>query len=239
MGIEGVYIFKADSGITLYSKKEVDVQEDLFSAFLSALKGFFNSFSLGGLSSFASENYIVYLASSNNVLTALIVDTKDKSDKFFNIAYDICTEFYKNYKQVVDTKSAVMVPNKENFDVVLQNIKDKYEDEETVVQHELIQLYKVSNTGDLELFTYENEDQLYRESLFIALNFVTHQIFIVENPGNSPSNRLLFLAGKAVAEMNQKEFKSEFSVRNVSDPWDLERVISQIKNLITGESIQI
>ena len=71
MTIEGVYIFKSDSGITLYSKKEVDVQEDLFSAFLSALKGFFNSFSLGGLSSFASENYIVYLPMINQTSTLI------------------------------------------------------------------------------------------------------------------------------------------------------------------------
>ena len=100
MGIEGVYIFKSDSGITLYSKKNVDVQEDLFSAFLSALKGFFNSFALGGLSSFASENYIVYLASNNNVLTALVVSNDDKSDKYFNIAFEICVEFFKEYKSV-------------------------------------------------------------------------------------------------------------------------------------------
>ena len=238
MGIEGVYIFKSDSGITLYSKKNVDVQEDLFSAFLSALKGFFNSFALGGLSSFASENYIVYLASNNNVLTALVVSNDDKSDKYFNIAFEICVEFFKEYKSVVESRNAVNVKNKERFDVILDNILSKSEELSTT-QQELIKLYKVSSNGDLELLDFINEDHLYNQNLFIAVNFVTKQVYVVENSELSPSNRLLFLAGKAVNELNQKEFKSEFTVRNVSDPWDLERIIDQIKNLLTGESIKL
>ena len=128
------------------------------------------------------------------------------------MAYEICIAFYSSYKQVVDSKNAVHVPNKENFDIVLQNIKDKYDDE-VVVEQELIHLYKVTKTGELESFNFQNEDQLYNLNLFVALNFVTKQIFIVENPQNSPSNRLLFLAGKAISELNQKEFKSEFSVQ--------------------------
>jgi hypothetical protein len=62
MDIVAVLLFKSDSGSTLYSRKSKDVQEDLFSAFLTALKSFFSDFALGGLSTFASEEFIVYLA---------------------------------------------------------------------------------------------------------------------------------------------------------------------------------
>ncbi len=236
--IAGIYLFKADSGIPLYSQKTVNVQEDLFSAFLSALKQFFNSFSLGGLSSFASEDYIFYLASANNVLTAIIVDNKQKSDKFFNLAYKISIEFYNNFKNIVDTKSSVIAPKKEIFDPILDKILDQF-DKTSTEHQELIKLYKVLSNGELEQFSFFSERQLYELTIFVAVNFVTKQIFVIENYEENVSSRLLFMASKAVSNMNQREFKSEFSIRNVSDPWDMERVIQQISKLLKGESLKL
>ena len=180
MSLKGIYIFKSDSGITLYSKKKVDVQEDLFSAFLSALKGFFSSFALGGLSSFASENFIFYIATAHNVLTALIVDNKAKSDKYFNLAYDISVKFYDTYKSLVDSKVGIKIPNKEQFDNVLDEMVTAFESSEPV-QLDLIHLYKVTNNGDLVTFVFSDEDQLFKEELFVAVNVVTKKNYIVEN----------------------------------------------------------
>ena len=118
--IKGIFIFKVDSGITLYSEKMVDVQEDIFSAFLSAMKVFFNSLALGGLSSFSSENFTFYLTTENNCLTALVIDDKNKSDKFFNLAYEISVQFYKKYQNFVDTNMIINIPNKDHFDAILE-----------------------------------------------------------------------------------------------------------------------
>jgi hypothetical protein len=238
MKIAGVYIFKSDSGITLYSRRTVGVEEDLFSAFLSALKGFFSSFSLGGLSSFASENFIIYLASANNVLTALIVENNFKSDKYFSLAYEICLKFYENYKKVVDSQTSIHVPNKEAFDAILDAIVQKM-DKNSENQQEFIKLYNVSKNGELEIFEFTSEDDLYKRPLFIVANFVTKQIFVIENPNATISSRLLFLANKSITNLNANEFKSEFTVRNVSDSWDLERVIKQVSTLLLHESIKI
>ena len=236
MSLKGIYIFKSDSGITLYSKKKVDVQEDLFSAFLSALKGFFSSFALGGLSSFASENFIFYIATSNNVLTALIVDSNAKSDKYFNLAYDISVKFYNTYKSLVDSKVGINIPDKEQFDILLDEMVSSFESSEPV-QLDLIHLYKVTNAGDLVSFSFSNEEQLYNEELFITVNLVTKKIFIVENSEQGVPSRKLFLANKSASKLNQDEHKSEFEVRNVSDPWDFERIIDMISKLIRKESI--
>ena len=238
MNIDGIYMFKGDSGIPLYSRKTVHVEEDLFSAFLSALKGFFQSFSLGGLSSFSSENFIFYLASANNVLTAIIVDNKFKSDKYFNLAYKICSEYYKNFKDIVDSSSSIISPSKSQFDPILDEIIDSFESD-SEEQKELIKLFKVLKAGDLEEFNFESEESLFNLPLFIAINYVTKQIFVIENSEEGVSSRLLFLANKSVTNLNQKELKSEFSVRNVSDPWDLERVVQIISKLLVGESFPV
>lgn len=236
--IAGIYLFQADSGISLYSRKTVNVEEDLFSAFLSALKQFFNSFALGGLSTFASENFIFYLASGNNVLTAIIVDNKNKSDRYFNLAFKINTEFYNQFKNIVDSKFSVKAPNKELFDPVLDKTLAQFD--KTPEEHqELIKLYKVLSSGELEQFSFFSERQLYELTIFVAVNFVTKHIFVVENYEESVSSRLLFMASNAVSNMNQREFKSEFAIRNVSDPWDMERVIQQISKLLRGEALKI
>ncbi len=238
MPIKGVYIFKADSGITLFSKKKVDVQEDLFSAFLSALKGFFSSFELGGLSSFSSETYIFYIATVNNVLTALIVDSKFKSDKYFNLAYDISVQFYNDYSKFVDSKNAITVPGAENYSTKLDDLIAQFEQNDSGPQ-ELINLFRITSSGELESFEFINQDNLFREELFIAVNLVTKKIFIVENDQQNVSSRKIFFANKAASKLNQESYKSEFSIRNVSDSWDLERIIEMISRLIKKESIFI
>ena len=107
------------------------------------------------------------------------------------------------------------------------------------IQLDLIHLYKVTNNGDLVSFVFSNEDQLYNEDLFVAVNLVTKKLFIVENTEQGVSSRKLFLANKAASKLNQTELKSEFEIRNVSDPWDFERIIDMISKLIRKESIAI
>ena len=238
MDIDGVYLFKSESGIPLYSRKNVDVEEDLFSAFLSALKGFFNSFALGGLSTFASDDYIFYLASANNVLTSLIVDNRRKSDKYFNLAYEISIQYYKKFKNTVDSDTSISSPPKEEFDPILDQIIEKFE-KTPEEQDELIKLYKINSDGGLEQFDFFTERELYDLAVFVAVNFVTKHIFIIENAEEDVPSRILFFANKAVSNMNQREFKSEFIIRNVSDPYALEMVVDQISKLLRGESIKI
>ena len=106
-------------------------------------------------------------------------------------------------------------------------------------QQELIKLYKLSKSNDLLPFEFINENQLFNQDLFVAVNVVTRQIFVIENAESNVSSRLLYLTNKAVTNLNQLEFKSEFAVRNVSDIWDFERLIGQITHILNKESIII
>ena len=230
--IKGIYIFKSDSGITLYSKKQVDLQEDFFSAFLSALKGFFSSLELGGLSSFASDQNFFYIASSNNVLTSIIVDINKRSDKYFSLAFEISKAFYKKFQQEVENKNAIIIPQLDQFDTILNQIIARYEDESAESDPQLLQLFKVENSGNLIPFSFSNEDQLYQTEIFLVVNAVTKQIIIVENPEIEVPSRKLFMAGKSASNMNQVAFKSEYHITNVSDEWGFERIIDMIIKLL-------
>ena len=231
MPIKGVLIFKSDSGITLYSKQNVDVQEDYYSAFLTALKGFFSSLDLGGLSTFSSDNFIFYLASVNNCLTSLMVESDFKSDKYFKLAFEISSQFYLQFKSQVDSKTSIMIKGKEHFDDVLDHLVAKYEHTTESDHQDIISLYNVNNSGDLEPFMYENEEQLRNQDLFLAVNSITKRIFIVENSSKPASSRKLFMAGKSASNLNQKDFKSEYQIRNVSDEFDFERILDMTKKI--------
>ena len=72
----------------------------------------------------------------------------------------------------------------------------------------------------------------------MAVNLITKQIYIMENDENV-SNRILFFANKLATNLNQREFRSEFEIRNISEPWDIERLIDQFNNLLSGENIKL
>ena len=236
ISIKGIFIFKSDSGITLYSKKLVDVQEDLFSAFLSAIKVFFNNLSLGGLLSFSSENYTFYLATENNCLTAIVVDNKNRSDKFFSLAYEISVQFYKSYQTFVDSKNVFNIPNKDQFDIILAKLISKFDETSSQIPKVMIRLYNVSENGELEPFEYSCDKQLFEKEIFIALNLITKKIYIIENAFKDVPRRKVFLATRSVDNLNQKEYKSEFHITHVTNEWDFERITEMIHKLLKRES---
>ncbi|MFW9930280.1 MAG: hypothetical protein ACFFD1_12870 [Candidatus Thorarchaeota archaeon] len=230
MNIEAVFIFKSDSGTSLYSRKKNDLQEDLFAAFLSALKSFFNDFKLGGLSSFSSDNYIVYLASSNNVLTSILVDKKFVSEKYYSLAYQISKEFYNRYKNIIESQNPIIDSSHIKFDQYLDNLLQNY-DVITESKKEIVRLYKINQDGEIESFDYINKDQLRTLSLFLYINSVTKHIYILENSEDVP-NRQLFFANRSASNLNQRNFKSEYLIQNISEPWDCERLIGQIDGIL-------
>lgn len=233
--ILGIYLFKANSGITLYSQAKQYIQEDMFSAFLSALKGFFTNLDLGGLSSFSSDDYFIYLTSANNVLTALIINIEDKSDRFFTLGYEICNRFYEEYSTIVDDKMSFFVPNKDKFDSILEDILFNF-DVTAQITNSYLSLFTVDNEGQLNPYEFITPQQLNVLDVFIVINTIVKKIFIIENPNRTISSRLLYLANKAATFINQMEYKSEFVIRNVSDPWDFERIVEQVSKLLLNES---
>ena len=241
MPIQGIYIFKSESGVSLYSEKMLDVHEDIFSAFLSAIKAYFKSLSVGGLLSFSTEYYIFYLSNFNNISTTLIVDLQEKErsdNKYFSLSYDICEQFYKDYKKYVNSEITPVIPNVNDLNSKITNLISKNE-QIIEKQQELIRLYKLSKSGELEQFEYQNERQLQNENIFVAVNNVTKKIYVVENSEYDIPGRLLYLANRGVTNLNNSYYKSQCSINNVSDHFDFERIVGVIDYLLSGLAIII
>ncbi|MHA1751515.1 MAG: hypothetical protein ACTSYZ_04020 [Candidatus Helarchaeota archaeon] len=95
--LHSVIIIKKDSGICLFSEKELDFDSTLFSGFLTAVQNFAENLKIGRLTSFVTNDKVVVISSSEQVIASLIVDLEDNIDDWFSKAYIICEEFEKKY----------------------------------------------------------------------------------------------------------------------------------------------
>ena len=93
MDIEGVVIFEAASGVPLYSKMKGKTDPSLFSSFVSAIGHFSKEMKLGGLSSFTTEEKVIYLASRERTITALISPKKKEYQEAYSLANELGRRF--------------------------------------------------------------------------------------------------------------------------------------------------
>jgi len=93
MDIEGVVIFEADSGIPLYSKMRGKTDPSLFSSFVSAIGHFSKQLKFGGLSSFTTEEKVIYLAPRDKTITALIAPKKKEYQEAYSLANELGRRF--------------------------------------------------------------------------------------------------------------------------------------------------
>jgi hypothetical protein len=106
------------------------------------------------------------------------------------------------------------------------------------IHPEVLKFYQIDSQGIGKEFSYISEDHLYSMSLFMVSNLVTNQIFILENDNTLP-RKTIFQANKFASNLNQQEHKSLFTIRNVSEPWDCERLIREFRNTLLGQEISI
>ncbi len=93
MDIEGVVIFEADSGVPLYSKMKGKTDPTLFSSFVSAIGHFAKQMKLGGLSSFTTEEKVIYLAPRDKTITVLIAPKKKEHQEAYSLANELGRKF--------------------------------------------------------------------------------------------------------------------------------------------------
>jgi hypothetical protein len=153
------------------------------------------------------------------------------------LAYDISDAFYKSHKSLVDSRSPIISDDAINFDKKLDGILDNFE-QVVETQREIIKLFQIEANGDVNQFDFVDSEHLNQLSAFIAMNLITKKIFIIENSEDIP-NRILFFANQFASNINQREYKSEFEIRNISEPWDVERLIDQFANLLSGKNLDL
>jgi len=96
LDIEGIVIFDAASGIPLFSRMKTKIEPSLFSSFISAIGHFTKELEFGGLSSFTTEEKVIYLAPREKIITALIAPKK----KEYQIAYSLANELGRQFEEI-------------------------------------------------------------------------------------------------------------------------------------------
>lgn len=105
MDVEGVVIFDAKSGIPLFSKLDKGIDPSLFSSFITAARHFSSELSLGGLSSFSTEEKVIFLAARAKTITALISPKSQEFQETYELACELGDQFENRY-EVNDGPSA-------------------------------------------------------------------------------------------------------------------------------------
>ncbi|MHA1380915.1 MAG: hypothetical protein ACTSRG_21320 [Candidatus Helarchaeota archaeon] len=99
--LKSVLILLKDSGILLFEEQFVDIdyESQLFTGLLTAVQNFCLEINIGECNVFSSDKYKVVTASTNFVITTLIIEKADPHlDSFWkNLGLDIGKHFEANY----------------------------------------------------------------------------------------------------------------------------------------------
>jgi hypothetical protein len=93
MDIEGIVIFDATAGVPLFSRMKTKIDPSLFSSFIAAIGLFSKELKFGGLSSFTTEEKVIYLAPRDKIITALIAPKKKEYDMAYSLANELGRQF--------------------------------------------------------------------------------------------------------------------------------------------------
>jgi len=93
LDIEGIVIFDAAAGVPLFSRMKTKTDPSLFSSFIAAIGHFSKELKFGGLSSFTTEEKVIYLAPRNKIITALISPKKKEYDQAYSLANELGRQF--------------------------------------------------------------------------------------------------------------------------------------------------
>ncbi|MFW9997992.1 MAG: hypothetical protein ACFFD4_38475, partial [Candidatus Odinarchaeota archaeon] len=240
--------FDSISGLPLFSKvDDQKIDSTLFSGFMAAARNFFSQLSLGGLSSFTTENKNVFIAAKTRIITAVVTSEQTNYRTGYSIAYEI-SEMFENTYEIPQANLRMDQSQYQNFSQKLDKFLNNYHllrqigedtgidyEDQTPVQSELlakiIYLYTMNRQGELVSIVSQEKDDLLSYPLLIIVNTIIKRIYILENDEDIP-NRLLFLASDAATKINNQRWKNEFLIRDVSDPLDCERLIDQVCTLM-------
>ncbi len=228
--IDGVIIFDSITGVPLFSKVDESIDTEHFSGFVTAAKTFFSTLSLGGLLSFTTEEKFIFLAARTRVVTAIITSTVLDPKKIYSLAYEI-TEAFDNKFRISESERILNIRDFNSFSNVLTQLIERKRSTPFKVDDKVIFFYTVDQEGELTSLPYNDQTDLSSYPVLIVVNSLIKQIYVLQNDENI-SNRILFLAGRAVSNLNRQHWKSEYRIRNISDTLECRFLLDQASNLI-------
>jgi hypothetical protein len=121
LDIEGVIIFDSQSGIPLFSRLKGDVDPSLFSSFIAAVGHFSNEMKMGGLSSFTTEEKVIYLAARERIITALVAPKKPEYQLAYSLARELGRRFEEEHHSVIAAPSSSPISEYSEFQIVVDD----------------------------------------------------------------------------------------------------------------------
>jgi len=88
-----------------------------------------------------------------------------------------------------------------------------------------LEIYTVDDGG--ELITLETKSDLTTYSILIVCNTVIKKIFLMKLK-EKVSQRHMFFAGRSASNLNIKRFKNEFTIRDITDPLEIEMLLEKV-----------
>jgi len=242
MQIEGVIIFDSNSGLLLFSKIDESVDSAMFSSFVWSIKEFFSELSLGGLSSFTTEDKTIFLASKSKIITAMITSGLPDYKKGYFTAFNICHDFASSYD--ISDSGVSDLSKYHGFSSHLEELllihtstdeqRTPTKSLEDPISSELhgktVHIYTVDLQGDPIAINLTSKTDLSSYSILIIANTIIKRISVLENK-EGVSSQLLFYANRTADRLNNQLWKSEFQTQHISDPYDCENLIDQAKSL--------
>ncbi len=127
MLFEGVVIFEARSGIPLFYKlKKNDMDPAMLASFIAAARHFLQDLHIGGLTSFSTAEKVIFLASTERTVAALIASKNPDFQEFSEVALEMCEEFERRY-EIPERPQPIMYTDFENVaEELLNKIKDPF-----------------------------------------------------------------------------------------------------------------
>jgi len=215
--IKGIVIIEAHSGLPLFSRLSPKIDSTIFSGLITAIKNLSEELTLGGLSSFTTESYEVYISAGKKVVVALLMENVDKP-----VAYQlpnlICTKFEEIYNipDIPDTNDYL------GFNATLEEIiKDFFAIEDSHL------LYVYNEADKFILTKVVSAKEVIEHSILIHCSIPDKRIYILYNKDDIPS-RIKYLANKEAKRINSELSNNQFTIRDIYDKIELEYMFSKI-----------
>jgi len=126
LDIEGVVIFEAKSGIPLFSKMRGNTDPLLFTSFITAARHFSSELSLGGLSSFSTDEKVIFLAQGDRVVTVLITPKSQEFQETLEFASELGEMFESRYEVPERPQPHMYADFKPVVDEMLKRVKNPF-----------------------------------------------------------------------------------------------------------------
>ncbi len=126
MSFEGIVIFEARSGIPLFYKLKSGMDPAMLSSFIAAARHFLQDLNIGGLTSFSTAEKVIFLASTEKTVTALIASKSPEFQEFSELALEICEEFEHRYEIPERPQPMMYTDFRSIAEEMLKRVKDPF-----------------------------------------------------------------------------------------------------------------